>query len=259
MGSTKVPGPDNRDGMDAGATDGNAATRASSRKRTVLIVLVSIFIVFALVIAAIPFVLTSIAGNTGVRVPAIEESRVSEATTDVNGHWGVTNVPGPNASAVGFTFFEVLPGERKVTSGSTQGVTGSATVEGETLQSAEVIVDMNNLTTDSDVRDVSVRETILHTDEYPHSTFTVTQPADLSGVPGDGTVGTVELTGELTIMGQTNELTHTFDIARSGDSMIIGGDIPINRLDYGVETPELVAATIDEEGEVNVRVKLVQN
>ena len=40
--------------------------------------------------------------------------------------------------------------------------------------------------------------------------------------------------------------------------MIVAGDIPINRLDYGVETPELVAAKIAEEGEVNVRINMTK-
>ena len=86
----------------------------------------------------------------------------------------------------------------------------------------------------------------------------MTQPADVSAVPEDGSVGTVELTGELTIHGTTNEVTHEFDVARSGDRLIVAGDIPINRLDYGVETPELVAAKIAEEGEVNVRINMTK-
>ena len=47
-------------------------------------------------------------------------------------------------------------------------------------------------------------------------------------------------------------------MARSGDRLVVAGDIPINRLDYGVETPELVAAKINEDGEVNVRVNLTK-
>ena len=71
-------------------------------------------------------------------------------------------------------------------------------------------------------------------------------------------MGSVELTGELTIHGKTNDITQEFDVARSGDHLIVAGDIPINRLDYGVETPELVAAKIAEEGEVNVRINMTK-
>ena len=66
------------------------------------------------------------------------------------------------------------------------------------------------------------------------------------------------LTGDLTIMGATNSVTQTFEVARSGDNLIIAGDIPINRLDYGVDTPEFVAAKIAEEGEINIRINLAK-
>ena len=51
-------------------------------------------------------------------------------------------------------------------------------------------------------------------------------------------------------------MTTDFQVVRDGDSIILGGDIPINRLDFGVETPEMIAAKISEVGEVNVRVTL---
>ena len=149
-------------------------------------------------------------------------------------------------------------GSQASTSASTRGVTGFATIDEGTLTAGEITVDMQHLSSDSDKRDSSVRRRIFHTDEYPEATFKVTRPADVSGVPEDGTVGSVELTGELTIHGKTNDITQEFDVARSGDHLIVAGDIPINRLDYGVETPELVAAKIAEEGEVNVRINMTK-
>ena len=68
----------------------------------------------------------------------------------------------------------------------------------------------------------------------------------------------MELTGEMTIHGETNTVTHEFDVARSGSSLIVAGDVPINRADYGVESPEFVAAKIDEQGEVNIRLNMHQ-
>lgn len=227
----------------------------SSKKRTLLIVAVSAFVVIAVVVAMVPLFITLFMGG-GVKTEGINAERVSAASTDINGEWQVSNKPGSNFSSAGFTFEEVLPGERRSTSGSTQGVDGFATIEDGTLAAGQITVDMKNLSTDSEKRDESVRRRIFHTDEFPEATFTVTEPADVSAVPDDGTIGSVELTGDLTIHGNTNAITQRFDVARSGDRLIVAADIPINRLDYGVETPELVAAKIDEEGEVNVRVNL---
>nr|WP_302470985.1 YceI family protein [Corynebacterium faecium] len=205
----------------------------------------------------VPLLMTLFKGG-GVKTEGITADKVSAASTDIDGDWEVTNRPGDNVTSAGFTFEEVLPGERRSTSASTRGVTGFATIDEGTLTAGEITVDMQHLSSDSDKRDSSVRRRIFHTDEYPEATFKVTRPADVSGVPEDGTVGSVELTGELTIHGKTNDITQEFDVARSGDHLIVAGDIPINRLDYGVETPELVAAKIAEEGEVNVRINMTK-
>lgn len=226
------------------------------KKQTALIAAVSVFIVLAVLVALVPLALNMM--GTGVKTEGIDRAAVREAATEVDGEWTVTNRPGTNRSAAGFTFNEVLPGERRSTSGSTNGVTGAATIEEGMIQAGEVVVDMTTITTDSDVRDNNVRRKIFHTDQFPESSFVLTEPADISGVPGDGSVGQVELTGDLTIRGETNSITQTFDIARSGERLIVAGDIPINRLDYGVETPELVAATIAEDGEINIRINLAK-
>ena len=233
------------------------SAEANAKKRRILIVAVSIFIVVAVVVAMVPLLMKLFMGN-GVKTEGIESERVSAASTEIDGEWQVTNRPGSNFTSAGFTFDEVLPGERRTTSASTQGVTGFATIVDGTLTAGEITVDMQHLTSDSDVRDESVRQRIFHTEKYPEATFTVTEPADVSAVPDDGSIGSVELTGDLTIHGTTQPVTQRFDVARSGERLIVAGDIPINRLDYGVETPELVAAKIAEEGEVNVRVNLTK-
>ena len=233
------------------------SAEANAKKRRILIVAVSIFIVVAVVVAMVPLLMKLFMGN-GVKTEGIESERVSAASTEIDGEWQVTNRPGSNFTSAGFTFDEVLPGERRTTSASTQGVTGFATIVDGTLTAGEITVDMQHLTSDSDVRDESVRQRMFHTEKYPEATFTVTEPADVSAVPDDGSIGSVELTGDLTIHGTTQPVTQRFDVARSGERLIVAGDIPINRLDYGVETPELVAAKIAEEGEVNVRVNLTK-
>jgi len=226
------------------------------RSRRPIIIAGLVIIVFLVGIAFFPLARAFFAGGHGVKTEGIDTSKLHAASTDIDGTWEVTKKPGSNESSAGFTFFEILPAERRVTSGSTRNVAGSVVIEGGTLQSGDITVDVSTLTTDSDVRDNNVRTKILSTDEYPDATFTLTRPADVSGLPDDGTVAPVELTGDLTIRGQTRQVTQPFDVARSGKNVIVAGTIPIKRSDYGVETPEFVAAKIADEGEVNIRVKL---
>ncbi|WJY68027.1 YceI family protein [Corynebacterium auris] len=225
-------------------------------KRTPVIVLGTVAIVVLASLAIVPMVISLVRGGAGIKTEGINESSLQAASTGIDGTWDVSTTPGPNQTSAGFTFFEILPAERKVTSGSTREVDGFVTVEGGTLTAGEIVVDMATLSTDSDVRDNNVRRKILHTDEFPVATFELTEPVDVTHVPEDGSVAPVELTGALTIRGVTNPVTHEFNVARTGDNVVVAGDIPITRTDYGVETPEFVAAKIADEGEVNIRVKL---
>lgn len=243
------------------ASQGTASQRAGApragKRPTVLIVVVSILIVLAVLVAFVPLVMNLL--GSGIKTDGIDRGATREATTDIDGEWRVTNRPGANSTSAGFTFNEVLPGERKTTSGSTQGVTGTVTIAEGTLTAGEITVDLTNLRTDSDVRDNNVRRKILHTDQYPEATFVLTEPVDVSNVPGDGSVVPVNVTGELTIKETTKTISPQLEVARSGGNLIVGGDIDFNRLDYGVETPEFVAATIAEEGQINLRLNMTKN
>lgn len=219
---------------------------------------VSIFVVLILLTSAIAIgpVLYSLFMGAGVKTEGIDESKLEASSTDLDGQWNVVQGDIHNFTSVGFTFFEVLPAEEKETSGSTTDVTGEASISNGVMEQARVVVAMDTLTTDKEVRDQNMKDKLFITEDYPEATFELSEPADLSGLPEDGTVGEVELTGELTIKDKTNLITHTFDAVRSGDQILIAGDVPINRLDYDVITPELIAATIDEQGDINLRIAL---
>lgn len=229
-------------------------TQKKSASKVVVAIFVILIVVLALV-AVVP-VLFSLAMGPGVKTEGLDAQGAKPATTDVNGEWHVAHDRGKNATSVGFTFFEILPSDRRSTSGSTQAVDGWATVEAGALQAGEVVVDMEKVSTDNERRDINVRNKILHTNEYPTAVFKITEPADLSEVPGDGTPGKVTLAGEMEIRGETRPLVHEFDILRDGDKIVVSGDIEINRNEYGVESPEFVAAKIDDTGELNIRLEL---
>ncbi|WP_342319719.1 YceI family protein [Corynebacterium mayonis] len=226
------------------------------RRSNTPIIVAGVLVICALAaLAFVPLIYGLVSGGTGVRTEGIEEAKLKQATTPIDGTWEVSGKPGANLSSAGFSFHEILPGEEKITSGSTRDVSGTVEISAGVLRAGEIVVDVTNLTTDSDRRDTNVRNKILHTDTYPEAVFAVTQEVDVSQLPEDGSVGQVELTGEMTIHGVTQPVTHTFDVVRSGENVIVAGDVPINREDYGVQTPDFVAAKIDKQGEVNIRLK----
>lgn len=226
--------------------------------RKLVVSIFVILIVAATALALGPMVYSMFAGS-GVKTEPVNAEGADAASTDVNGNWNIVHGPPDNHTSAGFTFDEILPAERTTTSGSTNEVTGTVTVDAETLTDAEVTVNMTELSTDKQVRDQNMKSKLFETDKFPEATFKLTEPADLSAVPDDGTMGTVELTGDLTIKGETNEIVQEVDVLRTGENVVIGGNVPINRLDYGVESPELIAAEIDEHGYVDIRLFLEKN
>lgn len=221
-----------------------------------LVVIGGVAVIVLLALLALVPLFMSLVTHPGVKTDGIDAEGAKPATTDVDGTWVVSGRPDKNRTSVGFTFNELLPGDERTTSGSTQDVEGQMTIESGALTAGEVTVDMGNIVTDKDVRDENVRRKILHTEKYPEARFVLTEPADVAQLPEDGTVGTVILTGDLTIHGETNQITQEFNALRTGDTVVVHADVPIKRSDYKVETPEFVAAKIAEAGELNIRLRL---
>ncbi|MCK7641365.1 YceI family protein [Corynebacterium sp. CCM 8835] len=191
--------------------------------------------------------------NPGIRTGGINAENAVPATTGVDGHWNLVPGSGANTTGVGFTFNEVLPGERKSTSGSTYQVTGFLDVSDGQLTDGEVVADATTIKTDIEKRDINVRRSILHTDDFPTATFQVKGPIDLTDVPDDGTVANAEVPGVLTLHGTSRDVTPTLDVLRTGERVIVAGVLTVDRTDYNIYPPEFVAATIAEKGEINIR------
>ncbi|MCS4530943.1 YceI family protein [Corynebacterium sp. ES2794-CONJ1] len=202
---------------------------------------------FALASAVIPVLL-----GPGIKTGSIDTAATKPATTDIDGYWTVVYGRSPHISSVGFTFGELLPSDRRTTSGSTRGVRGDIKIAGGTIQSGRIEVDMTSISSDRERRDINVRRKIFDTDIYPTANFRLTQPVDISSLPSNGAAGVVNITGELTIKDTTQEITSEFLAVRDGDRISMSSTIDINRIDYGVKTPDFVAAKIDEEGELNI-------
>ncbi|AKK03110.1 YceI family protein [Corynebacterium epidermidicanis] len=222
-------------------------------------------LIIGAIIAIVAIALVSVAPvaykaymTPGVKTNGIATENAKKASTDINGQWHVIKAVPGNPTSVGYTFHEILPGERRETSGSTKNVEGTINVQNTKLTGANISVDMTAITTDREKRDINVRSKLLHTDKFPTATFTLADGAnvDLAELPDNATTGRVSVPGILTIHGVAKPATADMEILRTGDQIVAAATIPINRLDYGVETPEFVAAKIDTEGEINIRLAL---
>ena len=181
------------------------------------------------------------------------------ASVGMDGSWHVVRGAGDNTSQAGYTFDEKLPAGSKTTSGRTEDVEGDVKVEDKKLTEGKITVDVASISSDVEKRDINVRKSILHTDKFPKATFTLTEPADVSNLPDDGTTEKVKVTGDLELRGKKNPVTAELKVLRTGENVILQGNIPFKRSEFDIQTPQFVAATIADEGTIDLLLVLEQD
>ncbi|PSL08547.1 polyisoprenoid-binding protein YceI [Haloactinopolyspora alba] len=163
---------------------------------------------------------------------------------ELDGTWTVAE-----GSEAGYRVDEVLNGQDNTVVGRTQDVTGEFTVTDGSLESGRVEVDMTTVTTDSDARDSQFRGPIMMTDEFPTSTFELTEPVPLDEVDGSGRVS-LTATGDLTLRDTTRPVEVSVDLQVSDDTVQVAGSAPITFTDFGIEPPDLGFVRVEDSGVV---------
>jgi polyisoprenoid-binding protein YceI len=150
---------------------------------------------------------------------------------------------------------EILRGNPNRVVGVTSQVAGQVAFDPADLagiQFSEILVNARTFETDSSTRDRQVRGPIVldsASDEFEFITFTVTE---VSGLPASAEVGdslALQVSGDLTIKGTTNEVT--FDLAVSyadADTITGTASTTVTRSDFGIGIPQVPSvAGVDEE------------
>ncbi|WP_026877900.1 YceI family protein [Jiangella gansuensis] len=165
------------------------------------------------------------------------------SAADLDGTWTVAD-----GSEAGYRVDEVLNGQDNTVVGRTSEVTGQVAVADGSATEAEVTVDMASITTDSDARDGQFSGPIMQTDEFPTSTFTLTEPVPLDEL-GDGPVS-LTATGELTVRDVTRPVEVQLDLQVSGDDVQVAGSAEITFADFEVDPPNLGFVRVEDQGTV---------
>jgi len=206
-----------------------------------------------------PWVYGTFIAKDDAPAASVSVSGAEAASGDLNGSWTVTAGTEPNRTAAGYTVEEILRGADVTVVGSTDQVTGSATIENDALTTAEVTVQVGSITTDISQRDGQFRDRVMNTATYPTATFVLTEPVDLAALPTDGTATTLPATGTLTLRDQERPVTVDVEVLRTGDVIVASGSIPTVWSDYGVEPPSLGFVTVDGAGSIDFLITLERN
>ncbi|MEE2031662.1 YceI family protein [Rhodococcus chondri] len=206
-----------------------------------------------------PWVYGNFIAEDDAPAASVSTAGAEAATGELDGTWTVVPGTEPNRTAAGYTVHEVLRGADVTVVGSTDQVTGSATIEDETLTAGEVVVQVEDITTDISQRDGQFRTRVMDTANHPTAGFVLTEPVDLSSLPTDGTTATVRATGTLTLRGAERPATVDIEVLRSGEDIVASGSIPTTWPDYGIEPPSLGFVTVDDAGSVDFLITLERN
>ena len=187
--------------------------------------------------------------DTATAIP--EEGPTSE--TEVAPTSGAVNFQIDQAeSEARFSLGEILRGEPNLVVGVADQVVGDIAIDFDDLSVVQVgVVQINARTfvTVEALRNRSIQNRILFTEQYEFITFS---PTSLSGLPDAITFGepaTLQITGDLMITDITNEVTFEVQVTPGSETRLEGlASTVIRRADYEITIPSVYSvAEVDEE------------
>jgi polyisoprenoid-binding protein YceI len=192
-------------------------------------------------------VATTEAADTATTAPATDQPPTSEVPatdgTEFDGDWVPTQ-----ASEFGYRVEEVLAGVNTTAVGRSNEIDGSLTIDGTTATVVDVVVQVENITSDDSRRDDQFSGRIMNAAEFPTAEFRITEPIDFGQIPvGDEQV-TATATGELTLRGVTNPVTFDVTAQTTGGRIGVLGSIPVLFEDYGIENPSFGVVSTEDNG-----------
>ena len=189
----------------------------------------------------------------GLSTPTASASTETGETADpadLAGDWTIAD-----GSQAGYRVDEVLNGQDVTVVGRTEDVDGTLTIDGTELSAADITVSMTTVSTDNSNRDSQFLD-ILKTAENPTSTFTLTEPVDISAVSSG--VASVQAVGDLTIAGVTKSVTVALEAQTTADGVEVSGTIPVTFSDFGVDAPDLGFVKVEDSGTVEMLLQLTK-
>lgn len=187
------------------------------------------------------------------------------AAGDVDGTWTVDPEIGSFDDFSG-TYAGYRIGEELASVGTTEAVgrtpdvTGEVVIEGDQVTSAAFEVDMTTLESNESMRDGRLESQGLETDSFPTASFELTEPLDLPAEAASGEELAYEAVGDLTLHGETREVTVSLDAVLTDDVLaVVVNPVEIVLADYGIEKPSGIGVVgIEDEGDFELQAFLAR-
>jgi polyisoprenoid-binding protein YceI len=147
--------------------------------------------------------------------------------------------------------------------GRTNGITGTAMIAAAggamSVTDASFTVDMTSLASDRQMRDNRLRGDGIQTDQFPTSTFKLTQPVELPADAMSGAPFDVTLHGDLTLHGVTKTVDIPAKAQLNGSQIQVVGSLSFPFSDYQINTPNIGGfVTVQDQGTLEFQVNLAK-
>jgi polyisoprenoid-binding protein YceI len=135
--------------------------------------------------------------------------------------------------------------------GRTSAVTGTVTVDGDRIESADLTTDMRRVVSDQSRRDDTLRYRGIETDRYPTSRFTLSAPVALAARAGPAR-------GAPTLHGRRAPIDVTVRGQRvAGGRLELVGNAPIEFARFGIDPPSVAGiVSVRDHGVLEFRLVL---
>jgi polyisoprenoid-binding protein YceI len=195
----------------------------------------------------------------GASIGGLPSGATSTLAAGLDGTWSVDASIGSFSdftdSWVGYRVDETLIGNKANTAvGRTPNVSGTLSMSGAKITSAEITADLTALQSDDQKRDGQLLRQGIQTAQFPQATFKLTSPIDLGTVPTDGEAITATATGELTLHGATKTVQVPIQARLAGDVVTVAASLEIQFGDYGIERPTSFAVlSVEDHGTIELQ------
>src|SRR5262249_2251785 len=136
-------------------------------------------------------------------------------------------------------------------------VSGTMTIKGQTVPSADITATLTSLKSDRSPRDSFIHGIGLESDKFPKAEFKLTQPIQLPSVPNVGETQNVTAVGDLTLHGQTKSVSAPLETRWNGATIQISGLVPITFADFGMQAISIPTLTTDDKGSLEINLTFV--
>lgn len=216
--------------------------------KTAVALMASVAAIGAVALVAVPILARSMTLDTSATVQAVMPTVFGDPGDQLEGETESTRFDIDGSSTIGYRMADASGDD--LVSASTSEISGVIARSGDSITTAEFMVDLATLAGDSGARNAVLGALLAATGGNSTASFVLSEPVALPEAGADPIETTI--TGTLTVRGVSHEVVADAEIGFDGDSGTLTGSIPIALADYGFSSTALGVIGADDTAYIDI-------